>query len=246
MAQSVSTRTHTQEDTFTKPGETDRQTLLAVPLSSVSSAEPIAGVAPFFEFAVVQESDLALKDETAALAVLDSLFGEAPSQIALTHYHMPILMTRARGAHLLHLAEAWAKSGLFYSYNLVLLGDVSDDLSDLMATVPEALEHLAVYSGDAGLLQQSISTYLSSQDPHLYFCDASDDADCVQAAKNRFLVFSLAELSWLVHERNGFRVQGQSARALAQEIIGILESAEHDWETLQYLALQGQSCLAAV
>ena len=128
----------------------------------------------------------------------------------------------------------------------MLLGESTNDLPAFMHEHPEALEHLAIYTGDTGLLQQSITTYLSSQDPHLYFCDASDDADCVQAAKNRFLVFSLAELSWLVHERNGFRVQAQSARALAQELIGILESVEHDWETLQQLALQGQSCLAAV
>lgn len=224
MAQSVPTRTHKQNATLTKQAEGSHQALFSMPISAESS----------------------LLSEAAALDALDSLFGDGPSQIAVAHYHMPILMTRARGVHLLHLVEAWAKSGLFYSYNLVLLADTADDLPDFMAEHPEALTHLAIYTGDTGLLQQSITTYLSSQDPHLYFCDASDDGDCVQAAKNRFLVFSLAELSWLVHERNGFRVQAQSARALAQELIGILESVEHDWETLQQLALQGQSCLAAV
>lgn len=209
-------------------------TLCAVPLNTAATEEAF--------------------QEAQMLSALHTLFGESEGTIAPLHYAMPVLMTGARGAVLEHLLEAWVMSGLFYSYNIVLSGE-PEEIETLQQQVlsqtcfrlyPQAIEHVAFYAGETAVLQGALVRFLSNQEPHLYFCAASEDTLCRQAVAQGFLVFSLAELPWLRHQHNGFALTAGNARHLALQLIQILENPDYDWESLQYIAHRAQKSLIAV
>lgn len=192
--------------------------------------------------------------EAQMLSALHALFGEAEGVISPRHYDMPVLMTGARGEVLEHLLEAWVMSGLFYNYNIVLSGE-PEKMKALQQQVfsqtcfrlyPQAIEHVAFYTGDVLRLQGALVRYLSNQEPHLYFCAETEDALCRQAVAQGFLVFSLTAFSWLRHQDNGFLLSAGNARHLALQLIQILENPDYDWESLQYIAQRAQKSLIAV
>lgn len=189
--------------------------------------------------------------EEARLMLLDSLYDEDPetpaSGISYDHYHLPILMCSAQTDTAQPLLEAWIRSALYMSYNLVLLVPEADDtasLKPLIDAFPDAATHLCVRSleqAESQQLAEAIAAYLPVQEPHLYFSLKADDRLMLDAMSCGFLGLSRTERPGLKDGKNGFLIEGKSSRTLAFQLIDVLEGSESDWEQLQKIASNGQT-----
>lgn len=182
--------------------------------------------------------------EHEALVCLSSLFGLEEALIHPEHYHLPIFMTATSGSNLDTLLDAWVLSGLFYDYNLVVLAP-REARQERRETVlrhrclnryPQALSHLAIYSGQIHDLQHGVSHYLKTSIPPFYFCGDLQDAFSKQAAKEGFVIIALNPLPWIEHNQNGFVLAENSPKSLALSLINILESPAYDGEVLRDIA----------
>ncbi len=189
--------------------------------------------------------------EEARLMLLDSLYAEEPemptSGISYDHYHLPILMCSAAVTTAQPLVEAWVRSALYMSYNLVLLVPESTDtaaLKPLIDAHPEAASHLCLRSLERVETQQlaeAIAAYLPVQEPHLYLALEAEDKQLLDAMACGFLGLSLHERKGFLDGKNGFLLEGAVPRTLAYQMIEILEDPESDWEMLQKVAENGQT-----
>lgn len=190
--------------------------------------------------------------EEARLLLLDSLFSEEgdDSAIAYEHYHLPVLIASADAPETPILLEAWSRSALYMTYNLVLLASDNRSAGALdidFAECPEARSHLCVRSLDQAqtqLLLEGVSTYLPSQEPHLYLALQPQEPQLIEAMANGFLGLSLYPRLGLEDGHNGFLLEaahaGLNARTLAYQLIDVLEEGDGDWEMLQDIAARGQ------
>ncbi|PKL77737.1 MAG: hypothetical protein CVV27_04645 [Candidatus Melainabacteria bacterium HGW-Melainabacteria-1] len=188
--------------------------------------------------------------EEARLMLLDSLFESNSDSltggISYAHYHLPILMCATEPAHATPLLQAWTRSGLFLSYNLVLLVPESADpscLAPLLEATPDAINHLCLRSlerNEAQLLMEAVTTYLPVQEPHLYLSLQASDTQLLEAMASGLLGLSLYPRLGLRDGHNGFLLEGLQPRTLAFQLIDLLEDPERDWEILQEIAQRGQ------
>ncbi len=182
-----------------------------------------------------------LQHEENYLEALECLYeDDSPRQIAYAYYHQPIMMTAAEGDARDQIIEAWAKSGLYYDYNLVLLNSDQQVLQH-PALDNDMLARLALYSHDqVAYLQGGITHYLYNQEPHIYLATHAEDPHLLTAMEQGFLTCSQCDLPGLISGENGFRVSGDSALALAKDLVNVLEGPRSDWELLHHIGLQGR------
>lgn len=202
-------------------------------------------------------NQLSLKQlEEARLLLLDSLFDEDSDAngIAYEHYHLPMLVTATEIAEAQPLLEAWSRSALYMSYNLVLLipaATPAKEVESLLESQPDARGHFCVRALDQAqsqLLIEAVADYLPVQEPHLYVSLQPGDAHLFDAMAKGFLGLSLHERLGLQDGHNGYLLDVPAwprinPRTLAYQLIDILEDGEGDWEVLQEVAQRGQ-CFA--
>ncbi|MEZ0372880.1 MAG: hypothetical protein ACAI44_27560 [Candidatus Sericytochromatia bacterium] len=189
--------------------------------------------------------------EEARLLLLDSLYDvnaqDLSSGISYTHYHLPVLMTAADLTSARPLVEAWIRSALFLSYNLVLLPPSASDTSafdELLKAFPEAQSHFCLRALDRAeipLLMDAVSMYLPAQEPHMYVGLEAGDPQLLDAMASGFLGLSLYPRLGFQDGHNGFLLESSLPRTMAYQLVEILEDPERDWEILQRIAYRGQN-----
>lgn len=194
------------------------------------------------------------QEDEARLQILDTIFDPDGSHlnqgISAEHYHLPILFLQNNASQSELVLEAWIRSALFHSYNLVLISQVplSAKTQQLLKETPQAREHLAIRAyatAESQCLQAAIPQFIPTQEPHLYLCQNQVDQHLKHAMQAGFLAISTVQQALIQDHHDGFILEANSARALAQGLLEILENAEYDWTYLQDCVFNAQNKLNA-
>ncbi len=185
-------------------------------------------------------------------------------RLALEFENRPIMLNVGR----LHqvkqqdvLVQAWAESGLWRHYNLVLIGGNLDDpsameremqaaIEDTFARYPDARGRFcflpAMPNAEVRRLEAAIVAELPAPLPHVYACSSAKEEfgiAVLEAMDAGFLacgpkVGGLS--SYIASGNNGFLVDTGSAERLGDELREILLSDVHSPASLQEVARRGQ------
>ncbi len=192
----------------------------------------------------------AVQVNEARLHILDTLYDSDGSQInqaiSAEYYHYPVILLQGDSTQTDLQIEAWIRSALYYSYNLVLLtqNPLSKSSQALLNDNPNALKHLAIRAyknQESKLLAAAIPQYIPSQEPHIYLTQAPADRHLKQAMRSGFLAISLVPQTIIHDGQNGFILEVTTARALTHGLLQILDNSEYDWTYLQDCIINAQN-----
>jgi glycosyltransferase involved in cell wall biosynthesis len=191
------------------------------------------------------------------------------SLLPLELYSKPIMLNVGR----LHpikqqhfLVDAWASSGLWNTYNLVLIGGNLENPSQVEAEIlaaidatfdryPQARQHFcllpAIDNQQLRDLESALIQYLPHDLPHVYVCSSLKEEfgiAVLEAMDAGFLVIGPERgglSSYIQHASNGFLMDTSSVGGIGEGLDSVLGKAYFTPEDLQAVAVAGQATVRA-
>jgi D-inositol-3-phosphate glycosyltransferase len=164
------------------------------------------------------------------------------------------------------LVDAWASSGWWNTYNLVLIGGNLENPSQVEAEIlaeidatfdryPQARKHFcllpAIDNQQLRNLESAVIQYLPHNMPHIYACSSLKEEfgiAVLEAMDAGFLVVGPERgglSSYIQHASNGFLMNTSSIEGIVERLDSVLGSGDFTPADLQAVAAAGQSTVRA-